>query len=119
MVKLFVNRHAIQAKIDNGFKAGLPWLSEEILGDCNVYCKEDSGMLIQSSLVHSLPEKGLLIWQTPYAKRQYWEIQNAHKEENPSATWRWCEKAKRENIGKWTRQAQTAVLLGMAKRRFK
>lgn len=119
MVKVLINRSAVQARIDAGFKAGLPLLCEEILNDCNVYCKEDSGMLIQSSLAHSLPKDGKLIWQTPYAKRQYWVIRTAYKDQNPSATWRWCEKAKRENIGKWTRQAQKAMLLGMAMRRLK
>lgn len=108
MVKVIVDRAAVAARLENAFKASLPILSEEILNDCNVYCKEDSGMLIQSSLAHSLPREGRLIWQTPYARRQYWEIRTAHKTENPSATWRWCEKAKRENIGKWTRQAQEA-----------
>jgi hypothetical protein len=113
MVKVIVDRAAVVARLENAFKASLPMLSEEILNDCNKYCKEDSRTLIRSSLLQSLPKEGRLIWQTPYAKRQYWEIRTAIKDKNPSATWRWCEKAKRENIGKWTRQAQVAFKMQM------
>lgn len=105
-IKINIPRHAIEAKVQADFDRHLPELSEEILNDCNQYCKEDTGTLIASSLVHSLPQEGKLIWQTPYARRQYWEIRTAYKTVNPGATWRWCETAKRLHLAKWQRQAQ-------------
>ena len=105
-VKINIQRHAVVAKINGAFQASLPQLSEEILNDCNQYCKEDTGMLIASSLTHSRPQEGTLIWQTPYARRQYWAIRTAFKTVNSNATWRWCEYAKQRFLQKWNRQAQ-------------
>lgn len=105
-VKINIQKHAVEAKVKGAFDASLPLLSEEILNDCNQYCKEDSGALIASSLVHSRPKEGKLIWMTPYARRQYWAIRTAFKTVNPNATWRWCEYAKQKCLEKWNRQAQ-------------
>lgn len=104
-VKISISKREVADKAKSAFDKGLPLLSEEILNDCNQYCKEDTGTLIASSLIHSVPSQGLLIWQTPYAKRQYWEIETAHKDVNPRASWKWCEVAKRAHLSRWTKQA--------------
>ena len=106
MVKVSINRAAVEAKVKSAWENGLGKLSEEILNDCNQYCKEDQTTLIDSSLIHSVPKEGKLVWKTPYAKRQYWEIQTAHKDQNPQASWRWCEVAKAKHSKKWARQAE-------------
>ena len=105
-MKVSISKHAVQAKVMGAWNKGLWMLSEEILNDCNQYAKEDTGTLIASSLVHSLPQDGKLIWQTPYARRQYWEIQTAYKDVNPKASWKWCEVAKSRHLSKWKKQAQ-------------
>ena len=113
-VKINISKGAVVAKVENAFKAGLPQLSEEILNDCNEYCKMDSGALIDSSLTHSRPQEGLLIWQTPYARRQYWEIRTAYtKEGHSNATWKWCEAAKKNHLEQWKRQAQRALEMNL------
>lgn len=48
--------------------------SEQVLKDCNYYCKQDQGTLISSSITHSQLEKGKLIWKTPYARHLYYGI---------------------------------------------
>ena len=68
-VKIIVNEHTIQAKIDNTWSSGLEMLSSEILRDCNKYCKMDNGYLIMSSYIHSDLKRGKLVWNTPYASR--------------------------------------------------
>lgn len=108
-VRITINENTIQAKIDNTWKNGLEMLSSEILRDCNRYCKEDTGMLIMSSYIHSRLKEGVLIWQTPYAARQYYEIQTAYKDVNSNASWRWCEVAKNNHRDRWARQAQEIV----------
>lgn len=105
-MKITINKARLQAKIDSGFQKSLPVLSEIVLQDCNRYAKEDTGALIASSLTHSRPQDGQLVWQTPYARRQYWEIKTAYTDVNPTASWKWCEVAKRLHLGQWTRQAQ-------------
>ena len=110
-VKININAQGIQAKIDNAWESGLEMLSSQILRDCNEYCKEDTGMLIMSSYIHSRLKEGLLVWNTPYAARQYYKIQTAYKSPNHNATWRWCEVAKSRYAERWARQAQAITRL--------
>lgn len=105
-----VDKSKVEAKVTGAWKECLPQLCEEILNDCNQYCKEDTGTLIASSLVHSRPQEGKLIWQTPYARRQYWAIRTAYKDTNPNASWKWCEVAKAKHRQRWERQAK--ILMG-------
>jgi hypothetical protein len=110
-VKITVNEGSIQARIDNTWQNGLEMLSSQILRDCNKYCKEDTGMLIMSSYIHSDLKHGRLVWQTPYAARQYYEIPTAYKDVNSDASWRWCELAKSLHEADWGRQAQAIMRL--------
>ncbi len=57
-VRINISQSAVTARVTGAFQAGLPQLSEEILNDCNQFCKEDTGTLIASSLVHSRPQEG-------------------------------------------------------------
>lgn len=110
-VRIEINENSIKAKIDSTWENGLEMLSSQILRDCNMYCKEDTGMLIMSSYIHSRLKEGRLVWQTPYAARQYYEIPTAYKDVNPEASWRWCEVAKTNHLAEWCRQAQAIVRL--------
>lgn len=103
-VKIMINTSQVSARVMNVFNDEvIPEVSEEILADCNEYCKEDTHALIDSSIIHSQPKKGLLIWQTPYAKRQYWEIKTSLA---PGRTWKWCETAKRKRKSLWAKSAE-------------
>ena len=109
-VKVFINRHDVEVKVEYAFKQGMGVLASEILDDCNQYCKMDTGDLIASSYIHSKLDEGKLIWQKPYARRQYWVIRTAITDNgNPKATWKWCEVAKKNHIKQWERQAQIAL----------
>ena len=110
-VKFNIDTNKIQVKMDNAWKSGLEMLSSEILRDCNKYCKEDTGMLIISSYIHSDLKNGKLVWQTPYAARQYYEIRTAYKDVNSNASWRWCEVAQTNHLERWGRQAQAIARL--------
>lgn len=110
-VTISINEYDIANKIDKACSKGLEMLSSEILKDCNYYCKERDGALIQSSLIHSDLKRGLLVWQTPYAARQYYEIRTAHKTKNPNATWRWVDVARTNKILEWAKKAQAITEL--------
>ena len=112
-VTIHIDKQKIVAKVEGAFKKGLPLLSNEILNDCNQYCKEDTGMLIASSIIHSVLADGRLIWQTPYARRQYWEIRTAYKDVNPNASWKWCEVAKGRHFERWQRQAEALTRMNL------
>ena len=102
-----IDQAQVAARIKTAWDNGLFKLSSEILADCNEYCKEDQGTLIASSNVHSRPQEGKLIWETPYAKRQYWEIRTSL---TPGRTWKWCETAKRKHKSRWNRLAERGLL---------
>jgi hypothetical protein len=108
-VKIYIDKNKVEHRIEYAFSKGLGTLSNEILNDCNQYVKEDNGGLLMSSYINSELDKGKLIWQTPYARRQYWEIRTAYTDVNPNATWKWCEAAKKAHLKQWERQAQIAL----------
>ena len=110
-VRIEIDDNKIRAKIDNTWENGLEMLSSQILKDCNEFCKMDTGMLIMSSYIHSDLKHGRLVWQTPYAARQYYEIKTAYTDQNPQAQWRWCEAAKTRYQDRWVKQAQAIVRL--------
>lgn len=112
-ITINIDKHAVEAKVKGAWEKGLPLMSNEILNDCNEYCKEDTGMLIASSLTHSVLPEGKLIWQTPYARRQYWEIRTAHKDVNPKASWRWCEVAKTAKKAEWAKKAEKLLEMNL------
>lgn len=89
--------------------------SEQVLKDCNYYCKQDQGTLISSSITHSQPEKGKLIWKTPYAKKQYY-LQTAHTDVNSNASWMWCHKAKAAHSKEWRKVFDTVFKNEMRKK---
>lgn len=105
-VKINISPDQVEAKVMKAWEKGLAALSEEILADCNEYCKEDQHALINSSLAHSRPAEGKLIWETPYARRQYWEIRTSL---TPGRTWKWCETAKRKQKARWNRLAERGL----------
>ena len=91
------------AKIQAAWNNSLFPLSSQILGDCNQYVKVDEHTLESSSYTASQLSQGKLVWDTPYAKRQYWEIQTSL---TPGRTWKWCETAKRRHKEDWQKLAQ-------------
>lgn len=112
-MKITINRAQVQAKVMGAWEKGLPLLSEAVLNDCNKYVKVRSHALEQSAVTHSELDKGKLIWETPYARRQYWEIQTAYTDVNPNASWQWCEVAKTRHKRQWDEQAQRLMEMNL------
>ena len=102
-VKIKIDPNRVAAKVTGAWGKGLYTLSSQILGDCNQYVKVDRHTLESSSYVASQLDKGKLIWDTVYAKRQYWEIKTSL---TPGRTWKWCETAKRKHNADWQKIAQ-------------
>ena len=105
-VKINISPNKVGMKVMDAWQKGLEPLSNEILADCNEYVKIDSHALEESSYIHSRPKDGRLIWSTPYAKRQYWEIKTSL---TPGRTWKWCETAKRKWKARWQKLAERAL----------
>lgn len=103
-MKITISKAQVHAKVDTAWKQTLAPLTEEILADCNQYVKRSPNHTMRdSSLIHSKPSEGLIVWETPYARRQYWEIKTAL---TPGTTWKWIETAKRKHLSEWKEKAQ-------------
>ena len=102
-VKINIDKNRVAAKVSGAWQKGLYALSAQILGDCNQYVKVDQHTLESSSYVASQLGEGELIWDTPYARRQYWEIKTSY---TPGRTWKWCETARRRHNAEWQKLAQ-------------
>lgn len=85
-------------------------LDNQVLKDSNFYAPQVEGFLQDSSLTASQIGKGILVWNTPYAKAQYYSLPNKATDKNPNAQMRWFEVAKSHNKKNW---------LLLANKRFK
>ena len=82
--------------IRSNMKGGIEKVANEALKDANFYARLDSGEMIRSSIRASQPEKGTLVWDTPYARRVYY-AGHPSLESNPNASLLWAHKGWTEN----------------------
>jgi hypothetical protein len=99
-------------QLDKAAEFGIFAASEQALKDCNYLCKQDTSALINSSLIHSEPEKGILRWVTPYAEYQY-TYPGTRLDKNPNACPEWAERAAENNADSWRRVFEAAMKRGM------
>lgn len=111
-VKIMTDKSRIAQRINAGASATRIAVTNQVIEDSNYYCRQDQGMLIDSSLIASEPEKGLAIWDTPYAQKTYYTGKPS-KDVNPNASLMWCEVAKQAHGGDWEKIADKAFKEGM------
>lgn len=105
-MKINIDARKIAQKKQRRFeRSALPVLSHQVLEDSNKYVRKDQGALEKSSITQSIPEKGLLVWSTPYAKRVYY-TGNPCRDVNPNASLMWFDKAKSVYGQRWTMLAR-------------
>lgn len=91
--------------VDRAVSSALHTLGQQVLKDCNFYCKEDTESLIKSSLIHSdlTPNENgeiILRWVMPYAEFQY-DFPGTRTDKNPNACPHWCEAAENNHKREW------------------
>ncbi len=90
----------ILENVDRANREAIAIMSEQVLADSNSFCKLDQGTLIDSSLNNSDLENGVIVWDTPYAQRQYY-LESAHTDKNPNAQMMWAHKARDIYVDQW------------------
>lgn len=98
-----LNEAGIKADIDAKSKQVQAPLDALIMADSNYFCPLKTGKLQQSAIINSQIGRGVLIWRTPYARRQYYEYSKPPYQPNPNACGRWFEAAKARWLEKWVR----------------
>jgi len=101
-IKIELNEQGVKRKVLNNVQRVQGILDLQVLKDSNYFCPHLEGDLIDKSSVES---PGVLIWDSGYAKRQYYDFPNKTKDKNPNASMKWFEKAKAEKIETWTKVA--------------
>ena len=112
LVKIIRNNTAIKARVANGEKRMVSALTEQVVKDSNIFCRQDQGTLMSSALIASQPERGLAIWNTAYAKRVYY-TGTPSTDVNPNASLMWVEKARSAYGDEWEKLAQKTFKEGM------
>lgn len=101
----------IAAQIEANIDAGMPILTSEILKSTNQYVKRDQDTLMNSALTATDFERGTIIYNTKYARRQYY-TGKARRLKNQHATTRWFRVAKMRHSDEWAEQAATILTKG-------
>ena len=103
-----VAQHLDSKRLENIVKQKIesvqPYLDSMVLQDSNYFCPLKDSHLQKSAITNTKIGSGLLIWQTPYARAQYYGEGFDHsKQRNPNACAKWFEAAKARWHPKWVR----------------
>jgi hypothetical protein len=103
------SKHLTAQRLQQVFERGaLPELAQEMLQNCNEYCPQREGTLMESG--HIEDGGKYLVWDTKYAAKVYYtSTQNISKQKNPKAAARWCEVAERKYSKHWAEKATELV----------
>ena len=101
-IRVETDRARIQAEVSARSKEAVKIITNEFIKDANFYCRHDTGELIKSAIRASIPEKGLAIWDKPYAREVYYMGIPA-KDKNPNARLEWARVAAEQHTEKYSR----------------
>ena len=104
-ISVSMNISVVEERLKASADRALTIVTEQALKDCNYYCKQDQSGLINSSLIHSEPQKGLMRWKTPYARRQYY-LNSVRRDINPNARKMWAHYAESIHGNDWLKAMQ-------------
>ena len=102
----------IMDNIETANEFAIAAMSQQVLADSNYYCKQDQGMLIASAINNPDTENGIIVWDTPYAQKQYY-LENANTDKNPNAQMMWFHKAKDIHGDEWNKVYAAALKKAM------
>lgn len=111
-VKINRNMPQIVAKVEAGSQAMVIAVTESVIEYGNIFVREDQGALKDSALIHSRPQEGKAIWDTPYARRVYY-TGTPSKDRNQNASLMWAEKGVKTHKKELDQVAQNAFNKGI------
>jgi len=112
MIRFRVNANVsgIRDTVNEAVKAGQKQLDQEVLKGSNYFIPKHTGELEKSGVRASQIGKGKIVWDTPYARRLYYNPQyNFSKDANPNAQGLWFEAAKARFFSDWVRMTQQII----------
>lgn len=104
-VKGNFDTQAAKSRISAAIHKAQMKLDQQVIMDSNYYCPlraAQGGTLQKSAIINTVLGSGLVIWRTPYARRQYYGVNFDHsKSANPNACAKWFEAAKARKMEQW------------------
>ena len=104
------NSAAAKRKFSGAIHKAQIKLDAQVLTDSNYYCPLKTGTLQKSGIINTVLGSGLVVWKTPYARRQYYGVNFDHsKSANPNACAKWFEAAKARKVKQWEKLVNDTV----------
>lgn len=103
IVTFTVNKAKIRTRLKTGNQRAQKWLDNEVLKDTAPYVPRVTGELERSGIAGTKIGSGLLLYNKPYARKQYYSDFKHSKQAHPKATRRWFHVSKAVNRQKWIR----------------
>ena len=104
-VRVTIDSMAINSEIQKRKAKAQAALDAQVMKDSNYFVPIDTHVLETSVITGSVIGSSVLEWDTPYARKQYYEYPNKSKDENPNAVMKWFEAAKAKYKDVWIRIA--------------
>jgi hypothetical protein len=95
------NPATVAARIKGNSTRAQKWLDNEVLKDCTPYVPRITGALEHSGIDGTTIGEGLIQYNSPYAKRQYYGYFNHSTQSHPQACRMWFEVAKAAHKNTW------------------
>jgi hypothetical protein len=103
-VKIFYEK--VNRKVSESKARAQKVLDLTVMKDSDRFVPFETGVLARRAMGSTTIGSGLIVYNTPYAKRQYYGNFDHTKNKHPFATRLWFEAAKAENLSKWINIAQ-------------
>jgi hypothetical protein len=112
-VKANFNDAAAKARFSAAIHEAQMKLDQQVINDSNFYCPlraAQGGTLQKSAIINTVIGDGLVMWKTPYARRQYYGVNFDHsKGANPNACAKWFEAAKARKMEQWRKLVDDTI----------
>jgi hypothetical protein len=107
---IHVELSGVSAAVQQMVKLAQFALDTQVVKDSNKYIPFQEGILRDSAITASAIGEGKVIWNTPYARRLYYNPEyKFNKDRNPDAQGLWFEAAKSANKKDWEKIANQAI----------
>ena len=107
--RLELHTGSILQRFGKKFQKAQIGLDNEVLKDCEPYVPFQSGALARSGVSGTKPGTGRIVYNSPYAAKQYYRFPIKTKDHHPQASMQWFEKAKAVNQPKWAKGVNRIV----------
>jgi len=109
-VNIKLDTPAIEGQVMEATQKAQFALDQQVLKDSNFYIPKDTGEVERSGIRFSRPGEGHIEWNTPYARRIYYNPQyNFSTDVNPNARGLWFEEAKARHVMDWVRIVENEI----------